>query len=602
MRTKLPPGNVEIAAMFSDVADLLELQGANPFRIRAYRNAVRAIGNLTRSLADMVQEGADLMELPGIGHDLAQYIEEIVRTGGLGLLRELEEQLPASLVELMRIEGLGPKRAQLLYERLGIDSARSLGRAIASGRLKGVRGIGPKTIEKLRRGVAGLEMQAKRFRLFDADLVVHPLLDHMRQCESVERVEVAGSYRRRRETVGDIDILAISARPAKVMRHFTAFPQVASVAATGRTRATIVLQNGLHVDLRVVPRRCYGAALHYFTGSKAHNIAVRRLGVERGLRISEYGVFRVPKGKRLAEKRIGGAEEEDVFRAVGLAWVPPELREDRGEIDAARTGRLPHLIECADMRGDLQMHTTWSDGNDSIEAMVAACEARGYEYMAITDHSRSSTVAGGLDARALARQVREIERVRRRHPGIRIFHGMEVDILPDGSLDFPDRTLARLDLIVVSVHSAMGRDRRRMTDRVIRALSHPGVHILAHPTGRLINRREPYDIDLEAVLSAAAEYGVAVELNAQPDRLDLDDVHARRARDLGVSVVINTDAHSAETLSFMECGVDQARRAWLEPRHVLNTSGVDEMEAWLAERRRKLTPSTRQRRARATAH
>jgi DNA polymerase (family 10) len=466
-----------------------------------------------------------------------------------------------------------------------VRSAHELADAIAAGRLDGIRGIGAKTIEKMRTGLSALEKRTGRFRLFDADQLVVPLLEHIRALPAVEHVEAAGSYRRRRETVGDIDLLVLSTRPAAVMKHFLAYPEVERVEASGRTRGTIVLRTGLHVDLRVLPRQSYGAALHYFTGSKAHNIAIRRLGVERGLRISEYGVFSVGRGKRARPVRRGGEQEEDVFRAVGLPWIPPELREDRGEIGAAREGHLPRLITLDDVRGDLQMHSTWSDGNDSMEAMAAACVERGYAYMAITDHSPSATIARGLDPRDITRQAAEVAKLRRQFPRLRILHGLEIDILRDGSLDLPDTTLQRLDLVVVSIHSAMGLDRKTMTERVIRALSHKGVHILAHPTGRLINRREPIDIDLEAVLVAAAANGVAVEINAQPDRLDLDDVQAQRAMQLGVLLVINTDAHSAETLGFMKYGVDQARRAWLEPKHVLNTYSTRALEAWLDERR-----------------
>lgn len=606
-RKKAPPGNMEIAARLAETADLLEMQNANPFRVRAYRNAVRTIGNLTRPLAGMVAEGEKLEDLPGIGHDIAGYITEMVETGTFGLLREIEGKLPASLVELTRIEGIGPKRARLLYDTLGIRSARDLARAIGEGRLEGIRGIGPKTIERMRQGLEIVKKRAGRFRLIDADQLVQPLLEYMGELDAVEHVEAAGSYRRRKETVGDIDLLVVSRHPAAVMNHFVAFPDVARVEASGRTRGTIVLGSGLHVDLRVVPKESHGSALHYFTGSKAHSIAIRRLGVERDLKISEYGVFTARKGKRGKAVRKGGRREEDVFRSVGLPWIPPELREDRGEIEAARAGDLPDLITLDDIRGDLQMHTTWSDGNDSVEAMAEACSQLGYAYMAITDHSPSATIAHGMTPRDVGRQAREIEKARRKYPDLHILHGMEVDILRDGSLDLPQTTLSRLDLVVIAVHSVMGMKREDMTRRVLRALSHPGVHILAHPTGRLMNRREPYEIDLEAVLIAAAELDVAVEINAQPDRLDIDDVWASRAVELGVPLVIDTDAHSADTLSFMRYGVDQARRGWVEAGSVLNTRTWRGLEGWLRQKsertgRKDRTHRTRRRpRRRAVA-
>jgi DNA polymerase (family 10) len=375
------------------------------------------------------------------------------------------------------------------------------------------------------------------------------------------------------------------------MQHFESYPHVDRVEMAGTTRGTVVLQSGLQVDLRVVPRQSYGAALHYFIGSKAHNVAVRKLGVERGLRINEYGVFRVPKGRKAEElgeeegERIGGETEEDVFRAVGLVWIPPELREDRGEIQAAQQRKLPELITLKDIRGDLQMHSTWSDGSYSLEEMARACRERGYEYCAITDHSRSTRVARGLDAQGFKRQWAEIEEIRQRLDGIVLLKGVELDILPDGSLDLPDKVLEHFDIVLVSVHSKLDMPKAQMTKRVLKALSHPAVDILAHPTGRQMHRREPVDIDLEAVFHAAKEHDVALEIDAQPQRLDLNDVHVLRARELGVPIVIDSDAHSVDHLRFMGYGVDQARRGWLEKAHVLNTLNWSDFERWLKRRR-----------------
>ncbi|MDX1624785.1 MAG: DNA polymerase/3'-5' exonuclease PolX [Gemmatimonadota bacterium] len=579
--------NVEIAATLNEIADLLEIEGANPFRIRAYRNAARTVANLTRPIPVMVAEGEDLTGLPGVGKDISGYIEELVETGRLTLMDEIAERIPRGLGELVKLDGVGPKKAKRLHEELGIASVAELEAALDAGEVAPLKGFGAKTVERMRRAIAEHREHGERVKLSDADSLIRPLLEHVRRGPGIEEVEVAGSYRRRRETVGDVDLLAVCEEAAPAMEHFTAFDAIARVESAGETRASVILRSGLQVDLRILPRRSYGAALHYFTGSKAHNVAVRKLGVERGLRISEYGVFRVPEGAPEEEtgpeegERIGGATEEEVFDAVGLPWIVPELREDRGEIEAAREGRLPELIEVDDIRGDLQMHSTWSDGKDPIEAMARACRDRGYAYMAITDHSQRVTVAGGLDAARLEEQWEEIDEVRERMEGIEILRGLEVDILRDGSLDLDDAHLDGLDVVVVSVHSYMNLPKAEMTERVIAGISHPAVDVLAHPTGRILNRRHPYEIDVEAVLHAAAERDVAVELNAQPDRLDLNDVQVRRAKELGVKVAIDTDAHSVAGLRYVEYGVEQARRGWLEAGDVLNAMSADELRAWL---------------------
>jgi DNA polymerase (family 10) len=582
--------NVEIARALREVADLLEVRGENPFKVRAYRNAARTIEGLTRPLAELVREGADLEELPSIGKDMAGYITELVRTGRLRRLEELERKIPHGVAELMRLEGVGPKKAMTLHRELGIRTIDDLARALDEGEVEKLPGFGKRSAEKLRRAIRDYRRHLERYKLSDAEQLIRPILDYMRGAPGLRELEVAGSYRRRVETIGDVDILAAAAEPKRVVAHFTAYPGARRVESAGTTRATLVLPSGLHVDLRVVPPRSWGAALHYFTGSKAHNIAVRRLGVAKGLRINEYGIFRVRKGKtaggRERLERIGGATEDEVFRAVGMDPVPPELREARGEVEAARKHALPKLISPDDIRGDLQMHTRWSDGQATVEAMARAAKERGYAYIAITDHSPAVAVAGGIGTAELEKQWREIDAVNRRVKGITVLKGVEVDILADGSLDLPDEFLERLDVVVAAVHSKMGLSKARMTDRIIKGIGHPAVHILAHPTGRIINRREPYAVDIDAVLEAAAELGVAVELNAQPDRLDLSDVHAFRARELGVRIAIDTDAHTVDQLGFMRYGVDQARRAWLGRGDVVNTMDVAGLRKWLARRRR----------------
>jgi DNA polymerase (family 10) len=579
--------NVEITHVLSEVADLLEIQGANPFRVRAYRNAVQTIDGLTRPLAEMVGDGEDLTELPGIGKDIAGYIAELVHTGELRLLRSLEKEVPGTLADLLRLDGVGPKRAERLWHELGVESLDDLEEALDEGRVQALRGFGEKTAQRMRRSIDDFRRHAGRALISEADELVRPLLAHMADAPGIEVLEVAGSYRRRKETVGDLDLLAVCDESRPVMDHFTRYPDARWVESAGETRGTIVLRTGLHVDLRVVSRESYGAALHYFTGSKDHNVAIRRRGVERGLKINEYGVFKARKRGGPAKRtsgpsdRVAGATEAEVYEAVGLVWTPPELRENRGEIEAAEAGALPRLVELDDVRGDLQMHTTWSDGTASIREMAEACRELGYSYMAVTDHSKRVTVAGGMDEKRLEKQWAELDKARKQVTGIHMFAGMEVDILKDGSLDLDDEHLARLDVVLVSVHSHMDLPRATQTDRIVKAVSHPAVHILAHPTGRLINTREPCDLDLEEVLKAAKEHGVAVELNANPQRLDLSDLHVIRARELGVPVVVSTDAHRPDHLRFMRYGVDQARRGWLEKGDILNTRTLSDVRRWL---------------------
>jgi DNA polymerase (family 10) len=582
----MKPGNSKVAAILDRIADMLEIEEDNPFRIRAYRNAARAVRELGTPIADKVEAGEDLTEIPSIGKDIAGLIDEYVRTGGVERLDRLAARFPHTLVELTRLEGVGPKRARTLFEALGIASMDDLRKAIEAGTLRGVKGFGARTEERIARAIENRRTR-ERLLLADAEVFVEPILAWMRDAPGIEAVHAVGSFRRRTDTIGDLDFLAIGARAGPIIRHFIAYPDVESVAMAGSTRASVSLQSGLPVDLRVVPARSYGAAMHYFTGSKEHNIAIRQRAAARGLRISEYGVFRLDPGEDAESGgiRIGGATEEEVFAAVGLPYIEPELREARGEISAAERNTLPRLLTLDDIRGDLHMHSTWSDGKDSIEAMATAASARGYEYIAIADHSPSITIAGGIGPQDLERQWQEIDALEGKVSGLRILRGMEVDILRDGTLDLPDEFLYRLDVVIVSVHSLMQMPRAEMTRRVIRALEHPAVHILGHPTGRRLGRRESYDIDLDAVFRAAASLGVAVEINSLPQRLDLNDVHARRARELGATVVVDTDAHSTRALRFMTHGVGQARRGWLTAADVLNTRQLGELLAWLGRRR-----------------
>jgi len=580
--------NGEIAAVLQDVGMLLQIQGANPFRIRAYENAARAVEEHSVPLRTMVAEGADLTALPGIGKDMARYITELVTTGRLSILDELTAEIPRSLLELVRLPGVGPKRARKLWEALGITTLDALDAAARDGRVEELDGFGRKTQQRILDGIGKLRARGDRMRLVEADERIAPLLAHLRRHTGMQRLEVAGSLRRRQETIGDIDILATATDPAAAMAHFAAFDGVREVTMSGETRGSVVLGSGLQVDLRIVPAESWGAALQYFTGSKAHNVKLRKRAVGMGLSVSEYAVTRVDGSDGTDGTdgtRIAGETEESVYAAVGLPWIPPELREDRGEIELAETGALPTLVTLDDVRGDLQMHTTWSDGKDSVATMVDACAARGYAYLAITDHSKNLAMTGGLDAARLRQQWAEMDEVMAERPGIQLLRSMEVDILRDGSLDLEDELLEHLDVVLVSVHTLLDLPAAAQTKRITTALEHPAVHVLAHPTGRLINRRDPLAFDLDAVLHCAREHGVAMELNAHPHRLDLRDTHLIRARELGIPIVISTDAHHTRDLDFMRYGVEQARRAGIEAGHVLNTLAAADLLNHFATKR-----------------
>jgi len=581
--------NLDIARTLSEVADLLEIQGANPFRIRAYRNAVRTVRGLTRSLSRRVEEGDDLTELQGGGKQVDAHIRELLQTGTLTVLDEITEEVPRTLAELTRLDGVGPKKTKKLWTELGIESVAMLEDELDRGTVSELSGFGKKSVEKIRRSIEDFKKQQGRFLRAEAEELIAGLLRHMEEAPAVDRLEVAGSYRRRKETVGDIDILArCDGDRAAVVDHFASFSGALRVEAAGDTKGNLILPSGLSVDLRVIPSESYGAALHYFTGSKEHNVRMRTMAVKEGLKISEWGVFEVPGDMDAEEmgrddgKRVAGATEEEVYATLDLPWIAPELREDRGEFDAARANELPDLLTVDDLQGDLHMHSTWSDGTASILEMARGCRARGYAYMAITDHSKAVTVANGLTPDRVRSQWKEVaEAQEQMGDDFRIFRGQEVDILKDGSLDHPEDLLEELDLVIASVHSYMDMDAEEMTERVLQAVRHPQVNILAHPTGRLINRREPFPLDVEAVLEAAVECGVAVEVNAHPRRLDLNDVYLRRARELGAKVVVNTDAHAVQGLDVMRFGVDQARRGWLEKRNVLNCGSASDVAAFL---------------------
>ncbi len=566
--------NREVAHLLRQIADLLEIKGENVFRIRAYRRAADSIESLAEDIAALTAEGR-LTEIPGVGKDLAAKVQEYLQTGQSADLEKLSREIPPSVAELVRIPGVGPKTAKLLFDLLHVDSVSVLEEAAKGGRLLGLPGIKEKTVENILKGIEVVKRGRERMPLGKARALAQEVAAALTSLPEVDEISVAGSLRRMRETVKDIDILVTSTAPRPVMDLFTRLPGVEEVLAKGETKASVRHREGIQIDLRVVEPSCSGAALQYFTGSAAHNIRVRELAVRRGLTVSEYGVFRESTGQRIA-----GATEEEVYRAVGLPYIPPEMREDTGEIEAAREGTLPRLIEIADIRGDLHAHTEWSDGHHSLEALVEAAIARGYEYIIISDHSQSSTVAGGLTPEELLDQVQKIRALNARYPRFRILAGSECDIRADGTMDFPDEVLAQLDIVVAAVHSRFKQSREEMTARIVKALTHPCVHILAHPTGRLLGERDPYDVDMEAVLTAAAAHGKAVEINSQPPRLDLNDRHARLARERGVPLAIDTDTHTLDQLDNIALGIGVARRAWLTKEDVINTRPCADLLAW----------------------
>ena len=560
----MPVHNADIAAVFDEIADRLEIQGANPFRIRAYRNAARTLGDQPQEARALLEKGDDLTRLPGVGADLAAKVREIVDTGRSSLLERLRRELPPAVTELLRIPGLGPKRVKSLYHDLEVQTVEQLYRAARDGRIRALPGFGEKTERNILQAVEAHAGQAHRFKLAVAAQYADALTAFLQAIPGVDRVTVAGSFRRMRETVGDLDILVTAAGDTPVMQRFTAYDEVADVISAGATRASVVLKSGLQVDLRVVAQQAYGAALHYFTGSKAHNIAIRRMAQTHGLKLNEYGVFR-------GAERVAGDDEASVYRSVGLPFIPPELRENHGEIEAAHAGRLPTLVELSDLRGDLHAHTTATDGHDSLRDMALAARAQGLDYLAITEHSRRLAMAHGLDPQRLARQCDEIDRLNAELDGITLLKGIEVDILEDGSLDLPDDVLGRLDLVVGAVHSRFNLSRARQTARILRAMDHPHFSLLAHPSGRLIDRRAPYDVDMLRLIRHARARGCFLELNAHPERLDLLDTQCQMAKEEGVLVSIDSDAHSTFDFSNLKYGVGQARRGWLEKDDVLNT-------------------------------
>ena len=562
--------NQEIAKIFNEIAGLLEIKNDNPFRIRAYRRAALNVEGLTRNVEDLSED--ELLGVPGVGKELAAKIAEYIKTGNIAAHEELKKEIPQIVLDLESVPGLGPKTAILLHEKLHIKSIDELAKLAEEHKLAGLRGIKGKTEENILKGIGMLRRGQERSPLGKVLPIAQDLVDQLRLKAPLTRIDIAGSLRRWKDTIKDIDILAMSDNPKEVMRVFVHLPHVKEVIMQGPTKSSVVIKEGLQVDLRVVEKESYGAALAYFTGSKEHNIRLREMAVKRGLTINEYGIFRVKDNTKL-----GGEKEEDTYKILDLQYVPPEMREDRGEIEAAIEGKLPKLVTVNDIKGDLHVHSKWSDGSHTFEQLAEVAKEHGYSYFALTDHSQGLGVARGLTVERLAEQKREIDTLNKKLKNIRILHGTEVDIRSDGTLDFHDDVLQTLDIVVASIHSGFKQTKEQLTSRIVAAMKNPYVSIIAHPTGRLIGERDAYEVDMDEILKTAKETGTAMEINAYPLRLDLSDIYAKKAKELRIPIVISTDAHVTTQFNFMSYGVSIARRSWLEKEDIANTLEVKQL-------------------------
>ncbi len=571
----MPVHNSDIAKVLNQTADLLEIKGENQFRIRAYRNAARTIESLSKSAAQIIGEDGDLSQYAGIGKDLAGKIKQIVEQGQFPLFNDLKKEIPIELTRLMHVSGLGAKRVAALYHELNITSVGKLKKALEKGHIAELEGFGKKTEQNIREEIERLEkQQSHRSKLSVAEQIALPLLDYLKRAKGIKNIDIAGSFRRRKETVKDLDILVTCKRGSNIMDHFTKYEDVQKVISKGKTKSSVLLKSDFQVDVRLVPQVSYGAAMVYFTGSKEHNIAIRKIGIKKKLKVNEYGVFR-------GHDRVAGKSESAVYKKAGLPFIPPELRENRGEIEAAQKKKLPELITLDAVKGDLHAHSKATDGRHTIEQMANAAKDRGYQYLAMTDHSQHVTVAGGLAPKDLRRQLEKIDKLNDKLKGFTILKGCEVDILEDGTLDLPDEVLKELDIRICSVHYKFKLSRKKQTERIIKAMDNPYFNILGHPTGRLINERPPYDIDMEKIIAAAKERRCLLELNAHPDRLDLSDSDCKMAKEAGVKIAICTDAHQTDHLQYMKFGIGQARRGWLETADVANTRTLSQLKQLL---------------------
>jgi len=563
--------NLELSRIFEQIARILKIKGENPFKIRAYEKITLVLENLPIDIETIYQQGR-LNNIPGVGEGIAKKIEEFLTTGKLEYYEKLKETIPDGVVELIDILEVGPKTAKLLYEELGVDNIEKLEKAVRQHQIKDLPGMGEKSETNILRGIELYKRRKERVLLGTALPLAEEIVENLRQLKETDKINFAGSLRRKKETIGDIDILVTSQKPEKIMKTFISLPQVREILAEGPTKSSVITKKDIHVDVRVVEPISFGAALQYFTGSKVHNIKLRELAVKRGLKINEYGVFDSETGQR-----ITGEKEEEVYKILDLAFIPPELREDRGEIEAAQENKLPELIEYSQIEGDLHMHTKWSDGAHSIMQMAEAAKKRGYKYIAITDHSQSLKFAGGLTEERLREQIEKIRKLNQELDDFTILSGIEVDIKSDGSLDFSDEILSKLDVVIAAIHSGFKQESKVITERIVKAMQNKLVSIIAHPTGRLIGYRESYQVDINKMMDIATETRTILEINACPERLDLNDVYCRMAKEKGVQLAIETDAHSINGLEFMNLGVDVARRGWLEEKDIINTLSLDKL-------------------------
>lgn len=563
--------NIDIANIFDRLADLLELEGENPFRVRAYRNAAATVENLPQNLEEMVKKGDDLTSLPAIGNDLAQKINDIVNHKEIDLLKRLEEKNPIDFEELNRIQGLGPRRIKKLYEILNVQNIDDLYHAAEEQKIRNLPGFSKKIEEHILEEIKKIKEKYNRMKISTAEQNALPIVEYLRENRSIQDIEIAGSYRRRKETIGDLDILVTCEDSISVMTHFVNYFDIDEVLSKGDTRSSIILKSGIQVDLRVLPQKSYGAAMLYFTGSKAHNIVIRKLAKQKDWKVNEYGLFS-------NDDFLAGETEKGIYNKLGLPYIEPELRENRGEFEAAESGNLPELIKLSDIKGDLHTHTNLTDGKNTLEEMAEAAQKLGYKYIANTDHSKRVTVAGGLDEIQVFENIKRTDKLNENFKDFTILKGIEVDILEDGSLDLSDKVLKELDIVVGAIHYKFNLSREEQTERILRAMDNPYLNILAHPTGRLINEREPYDIDLEKIMQKAKENNCILEINSQPSRLDLNDLNSRKAKEMGVKLVISTDAHSTTQYDFMRFGIGQARRGWIEKHNVINTRNINQLK------------------------
>lgn len=566
-----PVKNIDIANIFDRLADLLELEGENPFRVRAYRNAADTVENLPQNLEEMVKKGDDLTSLPAIGNDLAQKINDIVNHKEIDLLKRLEEKNPIDFEELNRIQGLGPRRIKKLYEILNVQNIDDLYQAAEEQKIRDLPGFSKKIEEHILEEIKKIKEKYNRMKISTAEQNALPIVEYLRENRSIQDIEIAGSYRRRKETIGDLDILVTCEDSISVMTHFVNYFDIDEVLSKGDTRSSIILKSGIQVDLRVLPQKSYGAAMLYFTGSKAHNIVIRKLAKQKDWKVNEYGLFS-------NDDFLAGETEKGIYNKLGLPYIEPELRENRGEFEAAESGNLPELIKLSDIKGDLHTHTNLTDGKNTLEEMAEAAQKLGYKYIANTDHSKRVTVAGGLDEKQVFENIKRTDKLNENFKDFTILKGIEVDILEDGSLDLSDKVLKELDIVVAAIHYKFNLSREEQTERILRAMDNPYLNIIAHPTGRLINEREPYDIDLEKIMQKAKENNCILEINSQPSRLDLNDLNSRKAKEMGVKLVISTDAHSTTQYDFMRFGIGQARRGWIEKNNVINTRNINQLK------------------------